>query len=197
MKVGILLFHQFETLDVFGPAEILGRIKDQFKITFYSLTGEMIHNDHGISIATQKLDNILNGVDIFLIPGGPGTRNEIDNVQLINSISKICDATKFVLTVCTGSAILAKTGLLDGRRATSNKRAFDWVSTFGEKVQWVRQARWIVDGKYYTSSGVSAGMDMTLGFLSDQQGVEFARKVAYQMEYEWQENKEIDNFYKQ
>ncbi len=197
MKVGILLFQQFETLDVFGPVEILGRIKDQFKITFYSLTGEMIQNDHGISIATQTLDDILNGVDIFLIPGGPGTRNEIDNVQLINSISKICDATKFVLTVCTGSAILAKTGLLDGRRATSNKRAFDWVSTFGEKVQWVRQARWIVDGKYYTSSGVSAGMDMTLGFLSDQQGVEFARKVAYQMEYEWQENKEIDNFYKQ
>lgn len=157
----------------------------------------MIHNDHGISIATQKLDNILNGVDIFLIPGGPGTRNEIENVQLINLIRKICDATKFVLTICTGSEILAETGLLNGRSATSNKRAFDWVRTFGENVQWERQARWIVDGKYYTSSGVSAGLDMTLGFLSDLQGVEFARKVAYQMEYEWQENKAIDNFYKQ
>lgn len=197
MKVGILLFDEFETLDVFGPVEILGRIKDHYHITFYSLTGGMIQNNHGISIATQKLENIMAGVDIFLIPGGPGSREEVDNIPLIDTIKKICEATKYVLTVCTGSALLAKTGLLNDRKATSNKRAFGWVITFGENVQWVRQARWTVDGKYYTSSGVSAGMDMTFGFLRDLHGAEFARKVAYQMEYHWQENKEEDNFYKQ
>jgi transcriptional regulator GlxA family with amidase domain len=62
-------------------------------------------------------------------------------------------------------------------------------------VDWVREARWTVDGKYYTSSGVSAGMDMTLGFLADQHGIDFARKVAYQIEFNWQENKELDNFH--
>jgi putative intracellular protease/amidase len=197
MNVGILLFDEFETLDVFGPVEILGRIKDHFNITFYSLTGGMIHNNHGISIATQKLENTTAGVDIFLIPGGPGSRKEVDNIPLINTIRKISETTQYVLTVCTGSAILARTGLLNGRKATSNKRAFDWVITCGENVQWIRQARWTVDGKYYTSSGVSAGMDMTFGFLSDLHGAEFARKVAYQMEYHWQENKEEDDFYKQ
>jgi transcriptional regulator GlxA family with amidase domain len=99
-----------------------------------------------------------------------------------------------VLTVCTGTALLAKTGLLDGRSATSNKRAFDWVCSTGEKVNWVKRARWVVDGKYYTSSGVSAGMDMTLGFLNDLHGNAFAKEVASQVEYRWQQNKEEDDF---
>ena len=99
--------------------------------------------------------------------------------------------------MCTGSALLAKTGLLDGKKATSNKKAFDWATSFGDNVQWIKEARWTVDGKYYTSSGVSAGMDMTFGFLSDRHGVAFARKVAFEMEYHWLEDKEQDNFHKQ
>jgi putative intracellular protease/amidase len=197
MKVSILLFDQFETLDVFGPVEILGRIKEHFQVKFYSMKGNMIHNDHGIAILTEKLDSISSGTDILLIPGGPGTRKEIEDVLFIEALTKTCDVAKYVLTVCTGSALLAKTGLLNDRRATSNKRAFDWVSTFGENVKWIRQARWTVDGKYYTSSGVSAGMDMTLGFLNDLHGLDFARKIAYQIEYDWVENKDEDHFYRQ
>jgi transcriptional regulator GlxA family with amidase domain len=83
---------------------------------------------------------------------------------------------------------------LDGKKATSNKRAFDWVVTQGEKVNWIRKARWTRDGKFYTSAGVSAGMDMTLGFLADIHGIDFARKVAFEIEYNWIENME-DNFY--
>jgi putative intracellular protease/amidase len=197
MKVSILLFDQFETLDVFGPVEILGRIKEHYQVTFYSLNGNMIHNDHGISMSTEKLDSISRGTDILLIPGGPGTRREIENIEFIDALARTCEASKFVLTVCTGSALLAKTGLLNGREATSNKRAFDWVSNFGENVKWIRQSRWTVDGKYYTSSGVSAGMDMTFGFLNDRHGVDFARKIAYQIEYDWLENKDEDHFYQQ
>jgi putative intracellular protease/amidase len=197
MKVAALVFDGFETLDVFGPVEILGRIKDHFQVTFYSLPGNMIHNEHGVTISTEKLANIQEGVDVLIIPGGPGTRKEIDNLPLLDILRKISEKTKYVLTVCTGSALLARTGLLDGLKATSNKRAFDWVCSTREQVKWIRQARWIVDGKYYTSSGVSAGMDMTLGFLSDLDGIEFARKIAYQIEYQWQEDKELDNFYKQ
>jgi len=194
MNVGILLFEDFETLDVFGPVEILGRLKDFYTITFYSLYGGLIKNSHNVSILTEKLEKADNRVDIFLIPGGFGRRKEVDNTMLIDRIKQIADLSRFVLTVCTGSALLAKTGLLDNRKATSNKRAFDWVATNGEKVNWLEKSRWTVDGKYYTSSGVSAGMDMTLGFLSDMHGVDFAKQVAIQIEYNWIDDKDDDNF---
>lgn len=193
----VLLFDDFETLDVFGPVEILGRLKDHYKIRFYSLTGGMIKNAHGISIATEGLVKAEKDTDLFLIPGGYGTRKEVGNQLLIDSIRKIASVSKYVFTVCTGTALLARTGLIDGKKATSNKRAFDWVTTQGLHVNWVRKARWVVDGKFYTSSGVSAGMDMTLGFLSDLHGIEFARETAFQIEYNWQENKEEDHFCKQ
>ena len=60
MNVGVLLFKDFETLDVFGPVEILGRLKDLYKISFYSLLGGLVHNEHGISIETGQLENIKN-----------------------------------------------------------------------------------------------------------------------------------------
>jgi len=121
----------------------------------------------------------------------------VNNQLLIDTIRKISVSSNYVLTICTGSALLAKTGLLDGRKATSNKRAFDWVMTNGKDVNWIKHARWVVDGKYYTSSGVSAGMDMALGFLADRHGLEFARKVAFEIEYNWTEESEDDNFIEQ
>jgi len=197
MTVAVLLFEDFETLDVFGPVEILGRLKDKFQISFYSISGGLIKNSHGVSILTENMEEIRDGVDIFLIPGGHGTRKEVDNILLIDKIRGISLASKFVFTVCTGSALLAKTGLLNARNATSNKRAFDWVITQGENVNWIRKARWTKDEKYYTSAGVSAGMDMTLGFLSDIHGIEFARKVAFEIEYNWVEDMNDDNFFLQ
>jgi putative intracellular protease/amidase len=197
MNVAVLLFDDFETLDVFGPVEIFGRLKDHYQIRFYSELGGLTRNNHGVSIQAENITDLKTEVDIFLIPGGYGTRKEVHNNFLIDKIREISRSSKFVLTVCTGTALLAKTGLLDGKRATSNKRAFDWVTTQGEKVNWIRKARWIKDEKFYTSAGVSAGMDMTLGFLSDMHGIDFARKVAFEIEYNWVENKEEDNFYQQ
>jgi len=197
MNVGVLLFDNFETLDVFGPVEILGRLKDLYSIRFYSLSGGLIRNSHGISIVTEKLEPEHSNSEIIIIPGGAGTRLGVNNQLLIDTIRKISVSSNYVLTICTGSALLARTGLLDGRKATSNKRAFDWVMTNGKDVNWIKHARWIVDGKYYTSSGVSAGMDMALGFLADRHGLEFARKVAFEIEYNWTEESEDDNFSEQ
>ncbi len=196
MEVSVLLFEEFETLDVFGPVEIFGRLQEQYKVKFYSLSGARISNSHGVSQDTLPLDSLNNRVDIFLIPGGYGTRKEVDNEELIKEIKTIAEKSQFVLTVCTGTSLLARTGLLDQKLATSNKRAFDWVITMGPQVNWQRKARWTVDGKFYTSSGVSAGMDMTLGFISDRHGYEFARNVANEVEYNWTEDKEEDPFYK-
>ncbi len=197
MNVDVLLFENFETLDVFGPVEILGRLKDLYSIRFYSLSGGLIGNSHGVSISTEKLEPEHNNSEIVIIPGGPGTRPGVNNALLIDAIREISVSSNYVLTICTGSALLARTGLLDGRKATSNKRAFDWVMTNGGKVNWIKHARWVVDGKYYTSSGVSAGMDMVLGFLADRHRVELARKVAYEIEYNWTEESEDDNFSEQ
>jgi len=197
MQVSVLVFEDFETLDVFGPVEILGRLTDLYQIRFYSLAGGLVNNKHGVSIDTEKLEAIGNGTGIFLIPGGYGTRVEVNNKVLIDAIKKIASQSRYVFTVCTGTSLLAKTGLLDNRKATSNKKAFDWVMSTGEKVQWVRQARWVVDGNFYTSSGVSAGMDMVFGFLKDVHDTAFARKLAYEIEYSWQEDKDHDDFYQQ
>ncbi|WP_316812597.1 DJ-1/PfpI family protein [Pedobacter heparinus] len=188
MEVAVLLFDNFETLDVYGPVEIFGRL-DKYTIKFYSLKGGQIENQHGVSALTDKLANISNEPEVFLIPGGLGTRKEVENKALINKIKEISNISNYVLTVCTGSALLAKTGLLDNKIATSNKRAFAWVITNGANVLWNKTARWTVDGKFYTSAGVSAGMDMALGFLSDRHGIEFARQVAFEIEYNWIEDK--------
>jgi putative intracellular protease/amidase len=194
MEIAVLLFEDFETLDVFGPVEIFGRLVNLYTIKFFSLNGGQIRNRHGVSILTEKLETISNTIDMFLIPGGLGTRKEVENKLLIESIKQISTVSQFVLTVCTGSALLARTGLLDRKKATSNKRAFSWVITTGVNVMWNKKARWTVDEKYYTSSGVSAGMDMSLGFLADRHGIEFARKVAFEIEYDWNEDKDNDTF---
>ena len=194
MEIAFIMFDDYETLDVFGPAEIFGRLVDLYTLKFYSLEGGIISNRHKVPIMTEKLETIGNNPKIILIPGGLGTRNQVDNSQLITKIQELAQGSDYVLTVCTGSALLAKSGLLDGKKATSNKRAFSWVASQGANVDWDKRARWAIDGKYYTSSGVSAGMDMALGFLSDRHGIDFARKVAKEIEYNWTENKDNDNF---
>jgi len=196
MKVCVILFDNFETLDVFGPVEILGRLPDYFTIDYYSLDGGTQTSTQGVSISTQKLSATDNEFEILLIPGGKGTRKEIDNNELIAIIKNLSIHSKYTLTVCTGSALLAQTGLLDGKVATSNKRAFDWVKSTRQQVEWKSKARWTVDGKFYTSSGISAGMDMALGFVNDILGREYAEKIAAEMEYCWNSNPEDEQFAK-
>lgn len=195
MNFNIILFHGFETLDVFGPVEVFGKL-DNSKINYYSLTGGIISNNDGIRIETDSIDHIKfsDKENILFIPGGVGTREEVHNSKFIDKIKEVAEKSSYTLTVCTGSALLAKTGLLDGSKATSNKRAFDWVKTNSDKVEWIEQARWVVDDKFYTSSGVSAGIDMALGFVADISTLDNARDIAKRIEYIWQEDKGIDLF---
>lgn len=194
MNIAVLLFDDFETLDVYGPVEVFGRLTDLYTIKFYSLDGGQIKNRHGVSALTEKLEYVPENLEIFIVPGGLGTRKEVENKVLIDKIKEIATFSKFVLTVCTGSALLARTGLLDHKTATSNKRAFAWVVTNGANVNWNTKARWTIDDKYYTSSGVSAGIDMVLGFIRDRHGIAFARRIAFEIEYSWNEDKDKDTF---
>jgi len=153
-----------------------------------SQTGPAVHVDRGFS------DPI--NYDLILIPGGMGTREEVDNPALLEWITKAASQAETVMSVCTGSALLARTGVLDGRRATSNKIAFVWVRGQSSKVNWVTQARWVEDEKFFTSSGVSAGMDMALAVIAHHCGIEMARDVTIWAEYEWHEDASRDPFAK-
>ena len=192
-RIGVVLFEAFETLDVFGPVEILGRFKEAYTLQFVSLEGGLIRSSQGVNVMTERWKDVA-PFDILLMPGGAGTRRLVDDKEMLGALKVGAEAARWVLTVCTGSAVLARTGLLDGRRATSNKRAFEWVTAQRSAVCWVRKARWVKDEKFYTSSGVSAGIDMALAFIGDRRGKEEAIRTAQEIEYVWQQEEKTDLF---
>ncbi|MFZ1976939.1 MAG: DJ-1/PfpI family protein [Bacteroidota bacterium] len=189
-----ILFNDFETLDVFGPIEILGRMPQHFNPEFYSFDGGIVASSQRVVTATKAFSEMHSESYILLIPGGIGTRNLINDARFIDNITQFARNAEFILTVCTGSILFSKTGLLDGKKATSNKQVYAWTGKESPKVQWVKKARWIKDGNIYTSSGVSAGIDMTLGFISDIIGYETAKQQSIEIEYNWNENPECDPF---
>jgi transcriptional regulator GlxA family with amidase domain len=192
--VGVLLFPDFELLDVFGPLEMLGMLDEELTIRLVSESAPEIASVQG---PRSRIDDTFadgRRYDILLVPGGLGTRREVENDVLRRWLLEAAERAGIVASVCTGSALLARAGLLDGRRATSNKLAFDWVTNQGPKVQWQRRARWVEDGKFFTSSGVSAGMDMALALIARLYGRERALEAAKWAEYTWHEDSEDDPF---
>ncbi len=101
-----------------------------------------------------------------------------------------------MLSVCTGAALFAKAGLLDGRRATTNKQFFDFSCAHGPNVTWLPSARWVEDGKFVTASGVSAGTDAALAVIARLHGRPVAQQIADLTEYEWQSDPGRDPFTK-
>lgn len=195
VHVDCIVFDDFETLDLFGPVEIFGKI-DGVKVRMYSRKGGVVKSRQGTRIKTKPFSAVKKG-GVVLLPGGQGTRALIDDEKWLQAFKTVAERSRWCLTVCTGSALLAKTGLLTGLRATSNKKAFDWAveaSATSETVRWQNKARWCADGKYYTSSGVSAGIDMALGFVADRLGVVRAQQIADHIEYLWNRNPERDPF---
>ena len=191
--INVLLFDDFTTLDVFGPTEVLGRLKEHFRINYVSLHGGLVNGSAGTKIDTQPLKEVTE-FDILLVPGGFGTRKLVEQPAFLDMLTTLTEKSKTVLSVCTGSALLAKAGVLKKKNATSNKIAWDWVIQQDPDVHWIRTARWVVDGKFYTSSGVAAGIDMALGFVADTFGYKIALRISQSMEYIWNEDKTIDPF---
>lgn len=191
MDINILFFEDFETLDIFGPIEILARIEN-VKMHYVSINGGLIKSRQGYEIQTESILTI-NSKGVLVIPGGQGTRTLISDKKFIAQLKELCLNAEYVLSICTGSALLARAGLLANRNATSNKKAFEWVKSISSNVHWIREARWVIDDKFYTSSGVSAGMDMSLGFVSDMFGVEKADQISDDIEYVWNRNREVGN----
>jgi transcriptional regulator GlxA family with amidase domain len=193
-EISTILFNDFETLDVFGPVEILGRLKEHFHPQFYSSKGGIITSSQNVQVITKPTSEINSDKYILFIPGGIGTRELVKNEGFINNLKLLSQKAEYILTVCTGSILFSKTGLLNNRKATSNKRVFFWTTNESPEVIWIKKARWIKDGNIYTSSGVSAGIDMTLGFIADLLGYEIAKQQSREIEYDWKEDSEWDPF---
>ena len=197
--VGVLLFEGFELLDVFGPLEAWGmhaEIAGACTIVTAAEKAGAIKSAQGPRAMADYALADCPRIDVMLVPGGIGTRREVQTALLLDWLRQRAAQAEIVSSVCTGSALLARAGLLDGRRATSNKLSFKWVTEQGPAVEWIRQARWVEDGKFATSSGVSAGIDMTLALIARLAGAESAEQIAIRMEYEWHRDPSWDPFAK-
>ncbi len=199
--VGALLFPGFELLDVFGPLEAWGMLADvgqdcQWELlTVAQAAGPVASAQHVRAVAEEALTTCPK-LDVLLVPGGMGTRQGVEDASLLDWLRARSADAEVVTSVCTGSGLLARAGLLDGRRATSNKASFGWVVEQGPRVGWVKEARWVSDGKFFTSSGVSAGIDMTLAVIAQLETQESADRIANRMEYEWHRDPAWDPFAK-
>ncbi|TQS32142.1 hypothetical protein Golomagni_07549 [Golovinomyces magnicellulatus] len=192
-KFGMVLFDGFELLDVFGPLDTLFMLSKEAPIELHVIAQSMDPvtskiKSHPLAIGTQTVptttfDTAPDDLDVLIVPGGRGTRELEETQCIVDFVSKTFPKLKYLLTVCTGSAVVARTGILDGKNATTNKRSWDWATSQGPKVNWVHQARWVVDGNIYTSSGISAGIDMFFAFVQDVYGKELADQCALAQEY--------------
>lgn len=191
--VGVVLYPGFEVLDVYGPVEMWANTPG-FEVVFIAQTVGPVRSAQGAqTVATHSFETAPK-LDILMVPGGFGTQTELHNPALLDYLVRADQDTQFTTSVCTGSALLAKAGLLDGHRATSNKRFFALAESQSKAVTWVPEARWVESGKMFTSSGVSAGTDMALGLIAKLKGKMVAMEIASALEYVWNDEADQDPF---
>ncbi|KAJ3321912.1 hypothetical protein HDV06_003778 [Boothiomyces sp. JEL0866] len=194
---GVLLFDGFAPLDVFGPIQFFTNLSKKFPVemVFISKDGQPVNYDGKTqNIKVQHSFENTPKLDLFMVPGGMGTRQLVNEPETKEFVLKHCKESQIVFSVCTGSALLASSGFLNNRKATSNKKAWKWVTSVSDKVDWVHQARWVEDGDLITSSGVAAGMDAANFVIKKYYSQETSSEIADAIEYEPQEDAAVDHF---
>jgi len=146
IRVGGILFEGFELLDFYGPMEMFGLLEGAAEITILAEHAGPVRSSAGPAGLADATMESADGFDVLLVPGGIGTRKQMVNEKFLTELTRLAEASRIVATVCTGSLLVARTGRLDGRKATSNKRVFQLVSSHAPSVEWVRRARWIENG---------------------------------------------------
>jgi putative intracellular protease/amidase len=200
LRIGILLFNDFEPIDVWGFAEaftiarFLGQDYDDagpypFEVRFIakelkpvrSYNGPRAFPDYDLAQAERE------HFDVLMVPGGMGTFKILENndTAILDFIKAMDPKVGILASVCTGSSLLAKLGLLDGKPAATNHSAFSGVMQQGPRVLWDNVSRWVDAGHYVTSAGVSAGTDMGFYLVSRLSGRAVAELAAHDAEYDW------------
>ena len=184
MRVGVLAFTAVEELDLAGPWEMLGMwslVAAKPSPVLVAQKAEPVRCAKGLTVLPSHGFDDCPPLDVLVVPGGQGTRREVDNPRLIEFIADRAAAAKAVLSVCTGAFLLHKAGLLAGRRATTHWASLDRLRAFGDVT--VLEERYVVDGPIWTSAGVSAGLDMALAFIARTAGPAVAGKGQLFAEY--------------
>lgn len=193
-RIDIVLFDGFQLLDVFGPVDLIGRYPEQISVRYLAPVAGAVRSSQGTEVIATHAYAEAGRPDIVMVPGGAGARALVEDQEFLMWLRDWARGASLVTSVCTGSAVLAAAGLLEGHRATSNKRSFAWASSFGDDVDWVPKARWVEDGSRWTSSGVAAGMDMAIALMATIVGQEEARESAAMAELEIHTDPDWDPF---
>jgi putative intracellular protease/amidase len=218
IKIGILVFPNFEPLDVWGFIEAFSIARfigtnygdpnpRPFEIVLISnevsdrpaAAPRPVQSYNGPKVAPDLFRNQAQGakLQLLMIPGGHGTGALLDPgidpaapqalLEWVRSMDRI---TPIISSVCTGAAVLAASGVLDGKPAATNHQAFAWVTSFGPRVRWDSVSRWVDAGKYVTSAGVSAGTDMGFYLVKRLCGRAVAEAAVLAAEYDWHRDPE-------
>jgi len=164
--IGIVLFKDFEDLDAIGPKEALTMMAKysggDWQVVLVSEDGEPVESFLGTKYMVDHSYNTCPPLDVILVPGGMGTRVQMDNPAHIDFVQKQGANAQYVTSVCTGALVLHKAGFLEGKRATTHWGAIGELKNLGGTTSVVSDERWVHDGNVITSAGVSAGIDMAL-----------------------------------
>ena len=194
-NVGILLFEDVEVLDFAGPFEVLSRTRlepgvesrrsdDSAPFDVFTVAREArpLKATGGLEVTPRYSFADAPSIDLLVVPGGFGTRVLLDDDVTLDWIREVAKAAKPVTSVCTGALLLAKAGLLRGRRATTHWSALDLLASMDPTIAVEREQRVVEDG-IVTSAGVSAGIDMALAVVERMHGRAVADETGHYMEY--------------
>ena len=198
LTVGIVIFDQVEVLDVAGPFEAFSvtRLNEErrleqsspFRILLVSERKGQVSAIGGLRFTPDVTIDDCPALDLLIVPGGWGTRKEVKNDTLLRWIADRAAKTRLTASVCTGSSLLGKAGLLDRREATTHWRAFDFLRDAAPTALIRQDVLFTLDDPIFTSAGVSAGIDLALRIVSHFFGAKIGQATARQMEYPYPQN---------
>ncbi len=188
----ILLFNDAEVLDFCGPFEVFSVSNyfgetPAFRVTTVAEHSGPVLAKNGLSVNPEHCLTTCPKPDILLIPGGKGMRREMNNPVIIDWIKQVAAGCELILSVCTGSILLAKAGLLDGLAATTHHQAIDLLRETAPNTEIKQDRRFVDNGRIVCSAGIAAGIDMSLHVVARLLGKDVAAKTAAYMEYPWHE----------
>ncbi len=197
-RTGIVVFKDVEVLDFCGPFEVFSvtRMDERkrreepspFNVFLVAEAKGPLVTAGGMKVLPDYDLDDCPPLDILVVPGGWGTRAELNNPRLIGWIADRARQVETLASVCTGALLLGKAGLLDGRRATTHWRSLDWMEELFPNTRVERELHFVEDGNLFTSAGISAGIDMALKVVARYYGEAVARATARQMEYPFPES---------
>jgi transcriptional regulator GlxA family with amidase domain len=199
-QVGIVVYEDVEVLDFCGPFEVFSvtRLNEEKRREEASpFSAFLVAEKRSPVVATGGMkvlpDHDLDScpkLDILLVPGGWGFRHQMNNERLLKWIAGRSRQVETLTSVCTGALLLGKAGLIDGKRATTHWRWLDSMQELFPKVTVEKRLHFVEDGTFFSSAGISAGIDMSLRVVARYYGDTVARATARHMEYPYPDTDE-------